>query len=99
MTYQEKIKVLESIYSETPEFELILNKLLEMSIQNIKNKISEYEKILKEFENKYNLKSNEFYEKFEAGKLGDSVDYLEWSGIYELHSKAQDKINTIGIAA
>jgi len=24
---------------------------------------------------------------------------LEWSGIYELHSKAQDKIKIIGIAA
>ncbi len=99
MTYQEKIKVLETLYNETPEFELILNKLLEMSIQNVKNKISEYEKILKEYENKYNLKSKEAYEKFEAGKLGDSIDYMEWSGIYELHSKAQDKIKTIGIAA
>lgn len=25
--------------------------------------------------------------------------YMEWSGIYELYSKAQDKIKTIGIAA
>lgn len=99
MTFQEKIKVLETLYSENSEFELILNKILEMSIQSIQNKISEYEKILKNYESKYNLKSKDFYEKFESGKLGDSMDYMEWSGVYELYLKAGNKIKTIGIAA
>lgn len=32
-------------------------------------------------------------------KILGKNDPMEWSGIYELHSKAQDKIKTIGIAA
>lgn len=99
MTYHDKIKLLESLYSEVPEMELVLNKLLEMSVQNVKNKVSDYEKIMHDFENKYSLKSDDFYREFEAGRLGDSADFMEWSGIYELYSAALRKISTFETAA
>lgn len=99
MTLKEKLKLIETIYEESPELDLILNKLIEVSIQNVKKKVLEYENILKEFEGKYKLKSKEFYTKFESGEIGDSMDYIEWSGIYELYTKAQSKIQKMEIAA
>ena len=43
--------------------------------------------IIEEFEKKHGVKTEEFYEKFKNGDLGDSVDYIEWAGEYELLSK------------
>jgi len=41
----------------------------------------------------------DFYHQFESGSLGDPIDFLEWSGLYELHQKAQRKTLSIGLAA
>lgn len=38
---------------------------------------------LEKFELKYNMSSEQFYNKFEAGELGDDGDFFEWSSIYE----------------
>ena len=43
--------------------------------------------VIEEFEKKHGVKTEEFYEKFKNGDLGDSVDYIEWAGEYELLSK------------
>lgn len=44
------------------------------------------------FEQKYKMKSSEFFEKFENGELGDDKDYIIWSGIYELQLDCQHKL-------
>ena len=40
-------------------------------------------KDLVEFEEKYSMSSEEFYEKISNGELDDIKDYIIWSGIYE----------------
>jgi len=39
---------------------------------------------LAEFEQKYHLDSAVFYEQFEQGKMGDEMDFAEWSATYEM---------------
>lgn len=48
--------------------------LLESKINLVKSEI-------KQFEEKYHLKSSEFEKKFDNGELGDSQDYFEWWGL------------------
>ncbi len=48
-------------------------------------KESLYASRLKEFEQKYGMKSAEFYRKFEQGKLGDEQDFFEWYAIKEAY--------------
>ena len=38
---------------------------------------------LEKFEQKFNMSSEQFYDKFEAGELGDGGDFFEWSSLYE----------------
>jgi hypothetical protein len=38
---------------------------------------------LKRFEKQYGISTVEFYRKFCAGKMGDSMDVIEWAGLYE----------------
>ena len=47
------------------------------------------------FEEKHNMKSTEFYKKFENGELGDSKDFVIWSGIYELQLDSKQKLSKL----
>jgi hypothetical protein len=38
---------------------------------------------LKQFEKKFGMSTVEFYRKFCAGKMGDSMDVIKWAGLYE----------------
>jgi hemerythrin-like domain-containing protein len=49
-----------------------------------RNAISRTKERLKGFEQKYGMKMEEFYERFKSGELGDSDDYIDWAGEYEL---------------
>ncbi len=44
------------------------------------------------FEQRYQLSSVEFYQQFKAGKLGDEVDFVEWSAFYQMWSDLQTQL-------
>jgi len=51
---------------------------------------------LEKFETTYKMSSDQFYQKFEAGELGDDEDFFEWSGLYEnvlLYKKKGERLN------
>ena len=39
---------------------------------------------IKEFEDKYQQTTEEFYRHFEQGEAGDSEDFVLWAGLYEM---------------
>ena len=39
---------------------------------------------LKQFEEKYQMDTEDFYRKFEQGGLEDSEDNMIWAGLYEM---------------
>lgn len=38
---------------------------------------------LRHYEQQYNMTSEQFYQQFLTGELGDSSDYVDWAGFYE----------------
>lgn len=67
---------------------------LERELQNYseKKQIADLEHKLKNFENKYQMLSHDFYQKFQMGKLGDSIDFFEWNTYYEMLTSTQVKV-------
>ena len=41
------------------------------------------------------MSSDSFYAKFEAGKLGDAMDFFEWSSLIELRRDLLHKLNRL----
>ncbi|GEM_PF-343330 len=68
---------------------------IEPSLANYKKQLTEYEAKLKQFEAQYGMSSAEFYQKFEAGELGDAMDFFDWSGLVEFQKYTQDKIGKL----
>ncbi|HLP45416.1 MAG TPA: hypothetical protein VK186_22480 [Candidatus Deferrimicrobium sp.] len=60
-----------------------LNKLIHYQLAKYKENFNQIKHELEKFETLYKMTSSRFYEKFEAGELGDSEDFFEWSSLYE----------------
>ncbi len=67
--------------------------LLDSQVQesSIAKQIADLENRLKNFEEKYHLPSESFYQRFQLGELGDSIDFFEWNTYYEMWNSAQVK--------
>ena len=54
---------------------------------------TELQQRLLTYEQQYHLKTEEFYRQYEAGMLGDSADFMEWSSFYDMWRSSQEYLN------
>lgn len=47
---------------------------------------------------RFDMESPLFYRRFEAGELGDNIDFFEWAGLYELYQEVQRKVERLATA-
>jgi hypothetical protein len=87
-----KLELLKGIYSDEQELDQILGKLLDVALSRLRLRLRRYERGLSESEKRYGMESAAFYERFEAGELGDAMDFFEWAGLYELYQDLREKI-------
>jgi len=90
-----KLELLKDVSTDEIDFDRILGKLLDNVLSQQRLRVRQYERELGEFEERYGLESATFYRRFEAGEMGDAMDYFEWAGLYELYQKAQGKIRRL----
>lgn len=50
---------------------------------------------LEKYEKTYNMSSLDFYQRFDAGEMDDSKDFMLWAGVYELWLNRQDKLKQL----
>ena len=55
-------------------------KLLTVKAENYLNR-------LKRFEKKHRMKSDEFFQAFKNGKLGDDAEWFDWIFVYEAYTQ------------
>jgi len=75
--------------------EIMFDKFIEYHINRIKHEIALMQTDLKVYEQKYNMSSDQFYEQFESGQLGDNKDFMLWSGIYEMKMNCNQKLQKL----
>lgn len=57
--------------------------------------LEKYQHDLHEFEQRYNMESAIFYQRFQAGELGDDIELFQWSALYELKEDLLKKIDKL----
>jgi hypothetical protein len=92
MNAQQKLEVLKEAYSTEAELDQVVGKLLDLTVSQYRQRVERYGRDLREFEQRYGLDSATFYRRFEAGELGDAMDFFEWAGVYELRQDLLKKI-------
>ena len=63
---------------------MTLSKLFNYKIQEYENHIKELTLAMKEYEQKYKMNSMDFYQAFTVGRLGDAMDFVDWSSMYQM---------------
>jgi hypothetical protein len=89
-----KIDILLS-FGADKELDTSLNKLIVFQIAKYRANIEQLKLEFKNFEAKYKMSSEDFYNKFESGKLGDDADFFEWAGLYENHLLNTERIKSL----
>ena len=89
ITTLEKVKRLEQYLafcsSEVdPVIEMAVNKLLSREQERVRQLSKRLSEQLMKFEEQYALQSAEFHQRYEQGKMGDSMDFVEWAATVEM---------------
>lgn len=89
-----KVKNLEKFiekHGEDPFISQSISKMLDYKIKNYEVEIKRLYKELNNFERTYGMKSSIFFKKFSVGKLGDNMDFVEWSSLYQMYNRLMEK--------
>jgi len=92
---QSKLMLLQDVADDNKYTNIVLDKLLNISREQYKKRLKLYDTDLSDFENRYQMSSDSFYEKFEAGELGDEMNFFEWSGLVELRRDLLHKLSRL----
>lgn len=84
LEYEGKVSVENSIKSA-----------IDKEIRTLEIGVDLSKKALKQFEEKYKMSSEIFFDKMEKGEIDDSLDFIEWAGEYELLLRTEQKVNTL----
>lgn len=83
----ERLHALAELYEQGQVSDLMdrtLDKLLRHEAEECQALLSQLQADLGEFEQKYQLSSAEFYRQFQAGQIGDDMDYVEWASLVQM---------------
>ncbi len=69
----------------------ILQNALERELGILKISMDNTEKKLKYLENRYNMDSKQFYERFDKGETGDSQEIMLWAAEYEALQRVKEE--------
>jgi hypothetical protein len=86
---------LQKILSQYRKKEVFAQNIIQYEISQLRKALLNIQIDLNKFEDKYNLSSDAFYKKFQAGELGDDEDYMLWAGIYEMFIENQNRLGEL----
>ena len=98
MDTRHKLEVLKEACADEAELDQVVGKLLDLTLGQHRRRLERYERDLGAFEVQYGMDSATFYRRFEAGELGDAMDFFEWAGLYELRQDLLEKIRRVETA-
>ena len=83
----ERLRALAALYEQGQVSDLMertLAKLLRHEADACQIQLRQLQADLREFEQKYQRSSTEFYQQFQAGQTGDAMDYVEWASLVQM---------------
>ena len=98
MNTLEKLELLSENCSDCTELDRIIGQLLSIILTRHQQKLAIYNQDISKFEQTYKLDSEQFIQQFEAGILGDEMDFFEWFSLCKLRQDILVKIGNLGKA-
>ena len=93
-----KLQSLIRLYHEgyrSPAIDQAVGKLIALEVEQSQAELQRLEARLLAYEQKYNMTSAEFYQRFRSGELGDDMDFVEWSVFWDMHQATKRRLNEL----
>lgn len=78
-----------------PVIDLAVEKLVALERQQTRRKAAELQARLTACERQYQMTSDDFYRRFRAGELGDTMEMMEWSVFYEMWVATRQRLTLL----
>ena len=69
----------------------VVIRTLRSRVEEINHKLKDIHVSISYFERKYGMKTDEFYEKFVSGVIGDDMDFFEWKASKEISDELKEE--------
>ncbi len=93
-----KLRSFEALFQQGYKSQVIdqaLNKLAGLELAKAKRELDDIEAKISEFEIRYNMQSEDFAQKFHAGLVDDSGDFMEWISFIDIRSAILYRIQSL----
>lgn len=95
MSTLERLKRLEGlvqVFGSDRLLDTTINKLMKTKKQELVKRLSSIQYELKRLEQTYQINSDEFKDKYDAGLLGDDVDYIKWASLIDMEQRIRKQM-------
>lgn len=72
-----------------------LEKLLVYEAEISQDQLNQLQSDLAIFEQQYQLSSDEFYRRFQAGQTDDTMDFVEWASLVQMASNLRQRLKLL----
>jgi hypothetical protein len=73
-----------------------ISKMLDYKIQQYQKEIVRLNREIGKFERTHGMDSSDFFKKYLEGNIGDDLDFVEWSSLYQMRQRLLDKKDELG---
>lgn len=94
-----RLETLLELYSrgyQSPVIDQTIEKLVNLESNRIRAEVERLTARLQVYEEKYGMKSDQFYPRFMNGELGDEMDFVEWSIFWEMYQAELGRLSELG---
>jgi len=91
----EKLHLLETVVANDAQLASMLDKVLGAVADQYRQKLAGYCDKLQEMERRHGMSTAVFLQRFEAGDLGDGVEWFDWEAFAALKAEAERKVGEL----
>jgi len=73
----------------------VLHRALQHQIHRDESDLARINAALAEFEQKYGLTTEEFWQRFQAGQMSDTADFMEWNVLCKMRQRIQGRLDIL----
>src|SRR2546427_11949371 len=91
----DRLQHLEALYRQGYRSDTIarsLDKIIALERAAARREYADLRERLQAFETRYQISSDDFYQRFRAGEMGDAMDVVEWNVFYEMWESVRARL-------
>lgn len=72
-----------------------LHKIIDHQIARDEADVQRIQEVLVQFEHRYEMTSDDFYQRFQAGHMADTADFIEWNAFCKMRQRLTSRLQIL----